>query len=66
MTWKNGDVVVKWGPLTMTISDRKQDMHWKDGDGVINWGLYTMAIFNRKQDSHRKMGIGWSIRVLLR
>ena len=50
--------VVHRGPLTMAISNRKQDMPFEDRDEVVNWGPFTMAIFNRKQDMPLEDGVG--------
>ena len=55
---EDGDSMVHRGPLTMAISNRKQDMTSEDGDWVIHRGPLTMAIFNRKQDTSGRWGLG--------
>ena len=44
----NGDGVVNYDPLTMAISNRKQDMPSEGEDWVVNWGPLMMTISNRK------------------
>ena len=50
MPLKDGDGVVNWGPLTMNISNLKQDIPQEYGGGLVNGGPLTMAIFKRMQD----------------